>query len=74
MVVALMDSENYEWVALGETESEAANCILKEWNRRQKEFEKRGYKQAECFKTWHELSDWYGIRFYHLEKGQCEVL
>ena len=74
MVVAIMGSEHYEWVALGDSKAEAAETIRKEWNKRQREMERSGYKQACIYQSWQELMDWYGIHFYELEKGQCEVL
>ena len=71
MVVAIMESEHYTWVGLGDTEKEACGAILKKWNDNQRELENRGYKTAEIYNTPSELMDYYGIHTYELNRGEA---
>lgn len=60
--VATMDSENYEWKAVGRTEDEAIDAIATEWNKNA-----RRYKM-----TREELEDYYGIECEFMKYGKCE--
>lgn len=60
--VATMDSESFEWKAVGRTEDEAINAIVKEWNK-----DARRYKM-----TREELEDYYGIECEFMKYGKCE--
>lgn len=62
--IAIMNSESFEWIALGDTEAEAKEAIRKAWNKRD------AYKRERL--TLEELEDWYGIGIYELSAGQCE--
>ena len=60
--VATMSSESYDWMAVGQTEDEAVNAIVKEWN-----------KSANRVKmTREELEDYYCIWREFVKIGECE--
>ncbi len=61
--VATMDSEKYEWKAVGATEDEAIDAIVTEWN-------KDKFHRTEM--TREELDDYYGISCEFMEYGKCE--
>jgi hypothetical protein len=60
--VATMDSESYEWKAVGLTEDEAIDAIAKEWNK----------SPRRDSMTREELEDFYGIECEFMEYGKCE--
>lgn len=62
--VALMESENYTWKAIGLTKSEAKDTIAKEWN------EGKGYERRDAM-TLKELEEYYGINCEFVKFGQC---
>ena len=62
--VAKMESEHYEWTAVGLTEDEAVNAIVKEWN------EGVGSSRRDPM-TLDELRDYYGISCNFMELGKC---
>lgn len=72
MWVAIMDSANYEWVGLGNTEREALEAIRKRYNAEQKKMEKDGYKHAELLRSVKEMMEEYGYRTYKLDRGQAD--
>lgn len=60
--VATMNSESYDWMAVGQTEDEAVDAIVKEWN-----------KSANRVKmTREELEDYYCIWREFVKIGECE--
>ena len=60
--VATMSSESYDWMAVGQTEDEAVNAIVKEWN-----------KSVNRVKmTREELEDYYCIWREFVKIGECE--
>jgi hypothetical protein len=61
--LATMDSERYEWKAVGRTKEEAINAIVTEWNK------DTFYRTPMTRK---ELEDYYGINYEFLEYGKCE--
>lgn len=61
--VASMDSENYEWKAVGVTQDEAIDAIVIEWNKD---------KLHRTPMTREELEDYYGINCEFMEYGKCE--
>ena len=63
--IATMWSENYEWTAVGRTEEEARNTIVKEWR------EGVGYERRDVM-TAEELNEYYGINCRFIEFGKCE--
>ncbi len=63
--VATMESEHYEWMAVGKTEEEARNAIAKEWN------EGKGHGRRDPM-TLDELHEYYGVYCRFLEFGKCE--
>lgn len=63
--VATMNSEHYEWTAIGRTEDEAINIIVKEWQ------EGPGYERRDEM-TREELEEEYGIFCRFIEFGKCE--
>lgn len=63
--VARMESENYEWVAVGTTEDEARNAIAIEWNKG------RGSVRRDTMNR-DELEEYYGISCDFLKFGECE--
>ena len=62
--VAKMESENYEWMAVGRTRAEAVNSIVKEWQ------EGVGWERRDKM-TKKELQEYYGINCEFLEFGKC---
>lgn len=60
--VATMSSESYDWMAVGQTEDEAVNAIVKEWN--------KGANRAKM--TREELEDYYCIWREFVKIGECE--
>lgn len=60
--VATMDSERYEWKAVGRTKDEAINGIVKEWNNHPRR----------ATMTREELEDYYGIDCEFMQYGICE--
>ena len=64
VIVAIMKSETYSWVALGNTKTEAMNAIVEEWN--------DGNRLRKNV-TLEELIKWYEIRTYKLKPGECYV-
>lgn len=63
MYIAIMNSENYEWIGFGKTELKAKNAIGKEWN--------SGTREA---MTVRELDEYYGIYVVEYADGKCIVL
>ena len=61
MYVALMDSENYQWVGFGSTKTKAVESIVTKWNNGMRE--PMGHK---------ELDDYYGITIIKAKDGECE--
>lgn len=61
--VATMDSEKYEWKAVGTTQDEAINSIVIEWNKDQ-------FHRTPM--TREELEDYYGISCEFMQYGICE--
>ena len=62
--VAIMETEHYEWMAVGKTKDEAVDTIVKEWQ------EGRGCERRDEM-TKEELQEYYGIRCRFLEFGKC---
>lgn len=60
--VATMDSESFEWKAVGRTEDEAINAIVTEWNK----------SERRTKMTREELEDYYGINCEFIQYGKCE--
>ena len=72
MVLAIMVSENYTWVALGNNKTEAGNALVKAWNERQRNMADNGF-EPEYYNSYRKLDDWYGIYFASMKPGECEV-
>ena len=62
MFIAQMESENYSWIAIGETEKEAKEAIVNKWNDSTREP-----------MTVEKLDEYYGIATMSLKKGECVV-
>lgn len=62
--VATMESEHYEWKAVGLTKEEARNAIAKEWN------EGLGNIRRDKMSL-DELNEYYGIHCWFIEFGKC---
>ena len=60
--IATMDSEHYEWKAVGRTREEAINAIATEWNK----------NTRRVTMTRRELEDYYGIDCEFIKYGECE--
>jgi hypothetical protein len=60
--VATMSSESYDWMAVGQTEDEAVNAIVKEWN--------KGANRVKM--TREDLEDYYCIWREFVKIGECE--
>ena len=60
--IATMDSESFEWKAVGRTRAEAINAIVTEWNK----------DSRRVTMTRRELEDYYGINCEFIEYGKCE--
>ena len=74
MFIAQMDSESLEWIALGNTISEAKEAIRERWNENQQRLVQNGWKnQPEYYGTVKQLERDYDISITELEAGQCEA-
>ena len=62
--VAKMDSENYEWIAVGKTKDEAIDAIVDEWQNG------LGHERRDTM-TREKLEDYYGIGCNYYEFGTC---
>jgi hypothetical protein len=71
--VATMNSEHFEWVALGETKEQAGKALLRRWNKHKIAMAKYG-REVESFRTWSELNEYYGIRFWELEPNRADMI
>ena len=60
--VAMMDSESYSWVAVGETADKAKRAIYKKYK------EVADYK----FKSLAEFEEYYGLMAVPLDMGECK--
>ena len=60
--IATMDSERYEWKAVGRTKEEAINALVTEWNK----------SERRTKMTREELEDYYGIECEFMKYGKCE--
>ena len=63
--VAKMESESYEWIAVGKTRAEAINAIVTEWN------EGRGSSRRDTMSK-DELEEYYGIHCEYYKLGECK--
>ena len=63
--VAIMQSEHFEWKAVGKTEEESVEAIVHEWNCG------RGYTNRVAM-TREEMEDYYGINRWFIKFGQCQ--
>jgi hypothetical protein len=63
--VATMNSEHFEWTAIGLTEDEAIDTIVREWQ------EGAGHERRDEM-TREELQEYYGIYCRLIEFGKCE--
>lgn len=63
--VARMETEHYEWIAVGKTRFEAINAIVTEWN------EGRGSSHRDAMSK-DELEEYYGIGCNYYEFGKCQ--
>lgn len=70
MYVATMDSESFEWMALGTTEEEAKEAILKAWNDAQNTLVSMGW-DGNFYESVEDLEEDYEIRVEELTPGQC---
>lgn len=70
MYVAMMDSESFEWMALGTTEEEAKEAILKAWNDAQNTLVSMGW-DGNFYESVEDLEEDYEIRVEELTPGQC---
>lgn len=64
--VAIMDSENYTWVACGETRQKALKAIQQKWN----SDVGKSYSPLEKI-TLREMEEEYGVSVYELGIGEC---
>ena len=60
MYIAIMHSENYEWIGFGKTELKAKKAIAKEWN--------DGRREP---MTLAKLDEYYGIYVVEAVDGEC---
>lgn len=63
--VAKMDSEHYEWIAVGKTKDKAIDAVVKEWQ------SGIGHQHRDTM-TREELEDYYGIGCSYYELGECK--
>ena len=63
--VATMESEHYEWTAVGKTGEEAINAIVNEWQNG------AGHERRDEM-TREELEDYYGINCIYYKFGKCQ--
>ena len=63
--VATMQSEHYTWTAIGKTEDEAINAIVKEWQKGS------GHAYRDTM-TREELEAYYGINCIYYKFGKCQ--
>lgn len=62
MYMAMMESENYTWIAFGSTPNRAKKAIEKKWN--------DGMRES---MTLAELEEYYCIRVIEVVKNKCYV-
>ena len=73
MFVAIMESEHYSWMALGNTEEQAMDAIREAWNKHQRGvFKRDGDFEMLSFETNEDLNNYYGIWVEELKPGQCK--
>ena len=63
--VARMETEHYEWTAVGKTKEEAINAIVNEWQNG------TGHERRDTM-TREELEEYYGINYDYYEFGKCQ--
>ena len=63
--IARMETEHYEWTAVGKTKEEAINAIADEWQNGV------GHEYREPM-TGKELDNYYGISYNYYEFGKCQ--
>ena len=63
--VAIMETEHYTWRAVGQTEEEAVQAVINEWQNGS------GYEHR-TYMTREELEEYYGINRWFIEFGQCK--
>lgn len=72
MVVALLDSFNYEWMALGRSEKEAKEAIKSKWNEHQKDISKQDPEYTPVlYKSTDKMEEDWGIWVEEIDPGQC---
>ena len=73
MVIAVMNSENYEWMSLGGTEAEAKEAIRNQWNYQQTVLVHNGVKnKPDIFGNIQEMEKEYDIDIIKLSPGECK--
>lgn len=63
--VARMETEHYTWIAVGNTEDEAINAIVTEWNAGKGSIRREAMSKDE-------LEKYYGINCDYYEFGKCQ--
>ena len=73
MVTAIMESESFTWIAHGNTEEEAKEAILREWNRRQLKLRRTIPEWTPViYKTMEDFEADYDIEIFDMAPGTCE--
>lgn len=63
--VATMETEHYEWVAVGKTKDEAINAIVDAWQNGM------GHERRDTMSR-EDLEEYYGINYCYYEFGKCQ--
>ena len=63
--VATMETEHYEWVAVGKTKDEAINAIVDAWQNGM------GHERRDTMSR-EDLEEYYSINYCYYEFGKCQ--
>ena len=71
MVVAIMHSESFEWIASGNDYKDAGQALLDKWNEDQISLSNFYGFEPNTYETVDDLAKYYGVTFIKLDPGQC---
>ena len=71
VVVAIMDTENFQWVAVGKTPQQAKQGLQERWDK--KDGRDRASWKAMEKEQKGSMEDYYGIRYYTLRMGEGKM-
>ena len=71
MVIAIMHSESFEWIALGNDYKDAGQALLDKWNKDQINLSNFYGFEPNTYETVDDLTEYYGVTFIKLDSGEC---